>query len=361
MDFPSSGIQAIDLTIAGNRRDAVCFGDYEYVISKDGQKVDLNEGADGSYIYMCQRKTTDTPNLLEDVKFRVDNCESGYTKIDKDANKGADGRFIYPCYKQTNENSTQYITDLKLTSQKEKGPACPAGYEADPQDLNEGSGGQYIYLCKKKENVADLFQSYCAVGNRIFNDQRCLKYRDKFRDKTRALLKEYCERGDNYTKEECMNTCTATTGKDPRYLTKDECNNLYEKKCSSVGNSSDLCSTFRRFEDFPQHKLFQEYPEKDPRCYFSVPVQKGYKKSETPSCPKQICLNKQNINIQEGTDNILENVRQTMNCSGNSITTESETPSNYTLPVIKKWWWIALVISIICIFSSCIGLLVLLR
>lgn len=143
-------VSDIDFVVGGERDQ--CPDGRDSVQKTDlSERADLNQGASGKYVYMCNRRT-DTSGYA-DIKFAVNSCPPGYTRIDKDVNDGADGKYVYACVKPMATGTDYGITDVRFSvaDNEKDAKKCPPGWEGEfGQDLNDGSGGQWIYLCKKR-------------------------------------------------------------------------------------------------------------------------------------------------------------------------------------------------------------------
>lgn len=141
----------------------VIHGDESNIEVPDGYiKIDqdLNEGADGDYIYLCYHKVqVDNHDLQNNPKCITDltvvegedaSPPSGYKKIDVDLNTGADGKFIYLCYRQAEYNDEIAIKGITAISGENADIPPPYGFEKLKKDLNADAGGQYIYVCYSK-------------------------------------------------------------------------------------------------------------------------------------------------------------------------------------------------------------------
>ncbi|WP_055692880.1 hypothetical protein [Streptomyces prasinopilosus] len=108
--------------------------------------VDLNEGADGEYLYFAY-EGDGSKQPITDIYFligREQPTPSGYEKINVDLNKGADGAYIYATFTRASGDAVQ---DLEVITSTGPSVAPPPGFKRIDVDLNRGADGRYIYLC----------------------------------------------------------------------------------------------------------------------------------------------------------------------------------------------------------------------
>lgn len=116
--------------------------------------VDLNAGAEGDFIYLWFKKTTDANKALRDIRFTYSKAEtiSGYTKNNHDLNAGAGGKYIY-LWTNNSDKSKNPIKNICIVTGKNAD--VPSGYEYgmvgnEIAELNKDAKGYYIYLGFKR-------------------------------------------------------------------------------------------------------------------------------------------------------------------------------------------------------------------
>ena len=136
---------------------------------------DLNEGAGGEYIYIYAAHgmdTSTTPAPITNVALLHGStaakakgaCPAGYTILNCDLNEGAEGDYLYLCISRATDAGSSPLRRLQLWDRTDKDSqysfhAPFTGYynvkpfptAAEPYDLNHGSGGDYIYLLYSRD------------------------------------------------------------------------------------------------------------------------------------------------------------------------------------------------------------------
>jgi hypothetical protein len=136
-------------------------------------KIDLNKGAEGKYMYLCYKKSTDPKDAIVDICFIKgnDKTPTGYTKIEADLNMGAGGKYIYLCY--TKDDSLKPnafpILDISLLCWKLSAHGLPeafpiiSGQKADGKTYD--SSGDYYYSDTSSAAIQDQWKrNYCLNG-----------------------------------------------------------------------------------------------------------------------------------------------------------------------------------------------------
>jgi hypothetical protein len=182
-----------------------------------------------------------------------------------------------------------------------------------------------------------LYSNYCSQGSRVWTDPLCRQDAAKFPREANKVRMEYCKQGDNFKKPECMEFCNGWSGKpkdeganNPSSTSiKEECNTLYKEKCSDPKHSQDaVCSCFRDFDTFENAHLFKHHTPRNPVCYFKECNQYGYKTLPITQagCPTSICVANQNLNIENAKDVLVDNIKLSLSCSGNTSMNLTSSP-----------------------------------
>jgi len=141
---------------------------FERIQQVGNSNGDFNQGAGGSYIYLCAERKVGKPAIsrLEVVAsdYESDHGCPGSTFGDAqrikqlygsngDFNQGAHGKYVYVCYSFS--GSTR-LTDIVVSDPDCEGYA-PSSHKRITQegssdgDFNQGAGGDYITLCATYE------------------------------------------------------------------------------------------------------------------------------------------------------------------------------------------------------------------
>ena len=142
------------IIINSNEKWINCPAGYSIVNSGcDDSGCDLNYGAGGQFIYLCQKKQklnslkyNEKP--VNSIKIIYDNekCAGSLKLIDLDLNKGAKGAYIYLCYGNEENIILEPIADFFIYIKNLNSP--PIGYLCETtKNLNKGTKGNEIYLC----------------------------------------------------------------------------------------------------------------------------------------------------------------------------------------------------------------------
>ncbi len=119
-------------------------------------KKDLNEGAEGGFIYLCSSTVQDHGPPITAIQVAASDESynddpsvkpDGYTLVFDDLNKGVKGKFIYMSY-ATGTNSLP-ITGVNVISGDTRNIWPSNDFVRVDQDLNEDAKGKYIYVCYK--------------------------------------------------------------------------------------------------------------------------------------------------------------------------------------------------------------------
>lgn len=120
---------------------------------------DLNATAGGAHIYLCYRKGTESELRSAGIKpiseIRVIEGKNtptpnGYTKINVDLNQGAGGSYLYLCYKRGEfQEAIKDITVIQGRSSSIE-PPDKQHYTKVNVDLNKGAGGDFLFFCHSK-------------------------------------------------------------------------------------------------------------------------------------------------------------------------------------------------------------------
>ena len=115
--------------------------------------VDMNAGSRGKYIYPVVHYTNNRSDAISAWYFVQNNkpAPSHYTKIYQDLNEGAGGTYNYLCYTKIGNVKVKDVTFIALDKAIESN--WYNGYRVYRQDLNTGAKrvGKYIYLLYKTE------------------------------------------------------------------------------------------------------------------------------------------------------------------------------------------------------------------
>lgn len=158
-----------DITIAKSEINVCPYDRYDSNILKYlMDRVDLNKGAGGYYIYAYVTKTSDIEKAITDIKFSSSSSRpSGYHSFSSilysstannwyptsnvDLNDGAGGDYIYGYYKT---NSTSFLNEpingLGIIYGSSASIKPPWPWEKINKDLNAGAGGDFIYMIYRK-------------------------------------------------------------------------------------------------------------------------------------------------------------------------------------------------------------------
>ena len=115
--------------------------------------VDMNKGSKGKYIYPMIEYSNVKSNGISGLAFIQNNqvTPTGYTKMNQDLNEGAGGTYNYLCISKRGKNT---ITEITFVALDEKcSVATRDGYYVFKQDLNTGADktGAYVYLLYKTD------------------------------------------------------------------------------------------------------------------------------------------------------------------------------------------------------------------
>ena len=119
--------------------------------------VDLNSGAKGNFVYLCYTKSKFNPlgnneKCIDDI-IVISSTEKGggvcpdtHTRIDKDLNEGIQGTYIYICYRVVDFDAKKAIKSIRVIASTDSEIPAPRDFNRVPGDLNQGAGGDFIYL-----------------------------------------------------------------------------------------------------------------------------------------------------------------------------------------------------------------------
>ena len=164
-----------DITIISSLTKSIsCPSGYEVVNSGcSSEGCDLNLGARGYYIYLCQKKQklsslkdNEKPiNTVEILFGKNEKCSiSSLTFIDVDLNKGSGGEYIYICYGYIENMLSDPIVDFFIYVKDKNSP--PEEYKCETnKNLNEKIGfANEIYLCyTTNKNIGDNNKSNTVI------------------------------------------------------------------------------------------------------------------------------------------------------------------------------------------------------
>lgn len=198
--------------ISSSKKSITCPSGYEVVNSGcKSEGCDLNAGASGNYIYLCQKKQklsslrgNEKPiNTVEILFGYKERCSSNsLTFIDEDLNKNAGGEYVYICYGYLENMLSDPIVDFFVYIEKINSP--PEGYKCETnKNLNEQTffGGKEIYLCyTTNKNFAGSGTGGIDKTNTVITDLDIIVSKKKKAD---------CPNGYEIVNEGC-----ATTGCD---------------------------------------------------------------------------------------------------------------------------------------------------
>ena len=141
-----------------NSKDIDCGQGYDIVNSGCANTgCDLNYGAGGDFIYLCQRKekinklsgTTSPINEIQILHSSTEN--TNLKKINVDLNRGAGGEDTFIAFGYDREKPLSPIVDFFVYIIGVNN--VPEDYECDNSDLNKGTGASHeIYLCYKRND-----------------------------------------------------------------------------------------------------------------------------------------------------------------------------------------------------------------
>ena len=113
--------------------------------------VDMNAGSGGKYIYPLPHFSNNMNDAIAGLAFIQDKAlvPNGYTKIDQDLNEGAGGTYNYLCYTKNGRNKMTAINFI--ASDSARSDVTINGYFRFKADLNTGAkkAGKYVYLLYK--------------------------------------------------------------------------------------------------------------------------------------------------------------------------------------------------------------------
>ena len=123
--------------------------DVPFIRVPDGyckDRVDLNAGAGGKFIYLCYRRDASKP--LTSLAVLTGGSpdvqpSAGMKKIPVDVNMGAGGEYIYLCYAK---GGSRPVRDIRIVASDSSDVFAPEGFKLVKKDLNAGAGGLYLYL-----------------------------------------------------------------------------------------------------------------------------------------------------------------------------------------------------------------------
>ena len=151
-------IMVLDLDIVHSNKDLISCPDGYEIVNKGCNEngCDLNYGASGEFIYLCQKKQsikkiTIKQNPVNKFKIISDKNDNENLKvIDVNLNEGAGDTKIFLAYGYEQDEKLSPIVDFFIYIKEVN--TIPEGYECDNNDLNKGAGGKYIYLCYKRND-----------------------------------------------------------------------------------------------------------------------------------------------------------------------------------------------------------------
>ena len=148
-----------DLDIVHSKKDLISCPDGYEIVNKECNEngCDLNYGAGGEYIYLCQKKKSIKKLTIKENpvnKFKIifnKNDHENLKLIDVNLNQetGGDTK-IYLAYGYEQNEKLSPIVDFFIYIKEVN--TIPEGYECDNNDLNKGAGGKFIYLCYKRND-----------------------------------------------------------------------------------------------------------------------------------------------------------------------------------------------------------------
>lgn len=120
--------------------------------------VDVNAGSQGKYIYPLPHFSDNKNDAIAGLAFIQNSAivPHGYTKIDQDLNEGACGSYNYLCYTKYGENKMTAIDFIAADSARSG--VTINGYFRFKADLNTDTQktGKYVYLLYKT-NTGNAF------------------------------------------------------------------------------------------------------------------------------------------------------------------------------------------------------------
>ena len=171
-----------DITIISSLKNSIsCPSGYEIVNSGcRSEGCDLNSGAGGYYIYLCQKKQK--LSLLKDDEKPINTVEilfgknekcsiSSLTFIDEDLNKGVGGEYIYLCYGYVENMLSDPIVDFFIYVKDKNTP--PEEYKCETnKNLNANAWlGNEIYLCyTTNKNIGNSGKEEIDKSNTVITD-----------------------------------------------------------------------------------------------------------------------------------------------------------------------------------------------
>jgi hypothetical protein len=137
----------VDVVVVGrHNRHINCPAGYHFSNTCGEYGCNMNEGAGGSFIYLClqKRKLSATTKFINEIQVNNKDCE-GMLTTNYDLNRGAGGDYIYLCYLHNPALDVSAFSDLFVYVVGVND--LPPDYSCDPTSLNQGTTGKDIYLC----------------------------------------------------------------------------------------------------------------------------------------------------------------------------------------------------------------------
>ena len=127
--------------------------------------VDMNAGSGGKYIYPLPEYSDHKNDAISGLAFIQNSAvvPDGYTKIQQDLNEGAGGTYNYLCYTKNLENKMTAIDFI--ASDKALSDTSIKGNFRFEADLNTGAKkvGKYVYLLYKTDTGKDFWIKYYYI------------------------------------------------------------------------------------------------------------------------------------------------------------------------------------------------------
>lgn len=201
--------------------DRPCPSGYNRV-KHSGLNGDLNQGAEGEYIYLCEKNAEwrwrgqgITKVAVSSSNDGQHDCPFGWEMVHhgnkndldrNDLNNDAGGHWVYLCYKRSFEGNP--LNDIKLVDSKGKCTSDRSWELADTKresdgDLNQKAGGKDIFVClnyccpPNESRYCAKCERPCDKTANQWDDSQCESWVDK----------NYCTKYSQWMSEFCAKSC----------------------------------------------------------------------------------------------------------------------------------------------------------
>ncbi|XP_032398374.1 uncharacterized protein si:dkey-30j10.5 isoform X1 [Etheostoma spectabile] len=142
---------------------------FKFTNSWEKSACDLNRKTGGNLIYAWVKREKQTyicdVSATDSYGSDTDYFLEGYIRVDEDTNRGANGAYVFIWYRQTTDPQLA-LTDLKIsTNNDEYDSLQKQAYSIVSVDLNEGTGGNQVYLWYKKQGSNNPIQAMSLLLN----------------------------------------------------------------------------------------------------------------------------------------------------------------------------------------------------